>query len=75
MAFVHAESMPANLALEAEYAGSALACTFSSSDEFEAALIQGRRNAGAYGPTARQRRLFWGGVMFGALVALSIVIV
>jgi hypothetical protein len=31
-------------------AGLALACTYSSSDEYEAELIQTRRAAGAYGP-------------------------
>jgi len=36
------------LALEA-CAGLALACAYSSSDEFEAELIQTRRKAGAYG--------------------------
>ena len=30
-------------------AGLALACAYSSSDEYEAELIQARRNAGAYG--------------------------
>ena len=36
------------LALEA-CAGLALACAYSSSDEYEAELIQVRRKAGAYG--------------------------
>jgi hypothetical protein len=48
------------LALDAERAGTALACAFSSSAEFEAAVIQARRQAGAYGPTAQQRRVYWG---------------
>jgi len=40
------------LALEAwaERAGLALACPFSSSAEFDAALIAARRAAGVYGP-------------------------
>ncbi len=33
----------------AERAGCALACPFSSSEEFEAAIIRSRREAGAYG--------------------------
>jgi hypothetical protein len=42
------------VALEAS-AGLALACAYSSSDEYEAELIQMRRKAGAYGPRhARQ---------------------
>jgi hypothetical protein len=32
----------------AERAGTALACLFSSSDEFEAAVIKARRDAGAF---------------------------
>jgi hypothetical protein len=40
------------LALEAsvDRAGAALACTFSCSDEFEAAVIQARRARGAFAP-------------------------
>ena len=34
----------------AERAGTALACLFSSSDEFEAAIIKARREAGAFKP-------------------------
>jgi hypothetical protein len=41
----------------AERAGLALACLFSSSDEFEAAIIKERREAGAYGPVRRRRDL------------------
>jgi hypothetical protein len=40
------------LALEA-CAGLALACAYSSSDEYEAELIQVRRKAGAYGSRHR----------------------
>ncbi len=50
---------PAMLALETsvERAGEALACAFSSSAEFEAALIQARRAAGLYGPRRHRRQL------------------
>jgi hypothetical protein len=41
----------------AERAGLALACLFSSSDEFEAAIIKERRAAGAYGPVRRERHM------------------
>jgi hypothetical protein len=34
----------------AERAGTTLACLFSSSDEFEAAVIKARRDAGAFRP-------------------------
>ena len=40
----------------AERAGTALACLFSSSDEFEAAVIQSRRAAGAFGPQRKRRQ-------------------
>jgi hypothetical protein len=45
-----------------ERAGLAWACPFSSSDEFEAAVISSRRRAGAYGPSRGHRyarRTLW----------------
>ncbi len=57
------------VALEAP-AGLALACAYSSSDEYEAELIQVRRKAGAYG--ARHHRQAY--VIF-ALAAAAIVAV
>jgi hypothetical protein len=39
----------------AERAGTALACLFSSSDEFEAAVIQSRRAAGALPPLRKSQ--------------------
>jgi uncharacterized membrane protein YbaN (DUF454 family) len=42
------QSDPHDRALEA-CAGLALACAYSSSDEYEAEVIQARRKAGAYG--------------------------
>jgi hypothetical protein len=39
----------------AERAGTALACLFSTSDEFEAAVIKARRDAGAFGPRRKRR--------------------
>jgi hypothetical protein len=50
----------------AERAGTALACLFSSSDEFHAAVIQARRNAGAFAPRRRPRAL-WLGALTAAL--------
>jgi hypothetical protein len=46
------------LALEAyaEHAGAALACAYSSSAEFDAALIAERRAAGVYGPRRHRKR-------------------
>lgn len=43
-------SDPTQLEAEAAKAGLALACCYSSSEEYEAELIQVRRQAGAYGP-------------------------
>jgi hypothetical protein len=47
------------LALEAyaEHAGAALACLYSSSAEFDAALIAERRAAGVYGPKRRRKQM------------------
>jgi hypothetical protein len=47
------------LALQAhvERAGYALACPYSSSDEFEAAVIRAKLGPGAPGPRRRRRRL------------------
>ena len=44
------------LQMDAERAGFAWACPFSSSDEFEAAVISSRLRAGAFGPRRRRRR-------------------
>lgn len=38
-------------------AGAALACAFSCSDEFEAAIVRSRRAAGVYGPKRTIRKL------------------
>jgi hypothetical protein len=38
----------------AERAGTALACLFSSSDEFEAAVIKARRESGAFPPKRKR---------------------
>ena len=47
------------LALEAQAAraGMALACTYSNSAEFDAALIADRRAAGVYGPRRHRRHM------------------
>jgi len=53
----------------AQRAGHAMACPFSSSDEFEAALIRARLAAGVYGPRRRRRRMLVAGAA-GAMLAL-----
>lgn len=40
----------------AAHAGAAMACVYSSSAEFDAALIAERRAAGVYGPRRHRRR-------------------
>jgi hypothetical protein len=66
------------LALEAlvERAGCALACPFSSSAEFEAALIAERRAAGVYGPRRhRKQKLITAAAIATALLTIAILIV
>jgi len=41
----------------AQSAGHALGCAFSSSDEYEAALIAERRAEGRYGPRKRRKQM------------------
>jgi hypothetical protein len=66
---------PTLLALQTnvERAGEALACAFSSSDEFEAALIKARRAAGVYGPRRHLRQVGFAAAAFAAL-ALAVLI-
>jgi hypothetical protein len=58
--------------LEAQLAGArlALACSYSCSDEYEAAIIASRRQAGAYGGKRHPRYVF----LAAALLALLLVI-
>jgi hypothetical protein len=52
----------------AERAGSALACLFSSSDEYEADIIRERRAQGAYDPPRRGRELVQRGMLCALLI-------
>ena len=54
--------------MHAERAGFAWACPFSSSDEFEAAVISSRRRAGAYGPSRVRRCVVYTAVLATAAV-------
>jgi hypothetical protein len=47
-----------------------MACPFSSSDEFEAAVIKSRLDAGVYGPKRRQRHVLFAGAASGVLAIL-----
>jgi hypothetical protein len=58
----------------AAHAGSAMACAFSSSAEFEAAVIRSRLDAGVYGPKRRQRYVLCAGAATGMLIVLSWII-
>jgi hypothetical protein len=58
----------------AERAGTALACLFSTADEFEAAVVRVRREQGAYGRRRRTRSLFMAGVFTGLLTLAFLVI-
>jgi hypothetical protein len=67
------------LEVYAERAGLALACAFSSSAEFDAALIAQRRAAGVYGPRRHRRQalvtaagLAIGLMAIGALIVLIV---
>jgi hypothetical protein len=55
----------------AESAGQALACAFSSSDEYEAALIAERRAEGRYRPRRHQRQIVASAI--AVAIALGIV--
>jgi hypothetical protein len=62
---------PPSLERRAEQAGAALACAFSNSAEFDAALIAARRAAGVYGPRRHRRQLL--ATVAGLAVGLVIV--
>lgn len=56
----------------AEGAGLALACAYSSSAEFDAALIAERRAAGVYGPRRHRRQmLVTAAAILAALLAVA----
>ena len=58
----------------AERAGTALACLFSSADEFEAAVVKVRREQGAYGPRRRTRSLLLAGLVTALLSAAFVIV-
>ena len=62
------------LALEvyAERAGAALACAYSSSAEYDAALIAERRAAGVYGPKRHRKRKL--ATLAGVAAGLAVII-
>lgn len=56
----------------AERAGAALACCYSSSAEFDAALIAERRAAGVYGPKRHRKQRF--ATVAGVVAGLAAII-
>jgi hypothetical protein len=56
-----------------ERAGCTMACAYSTSDEFEAAVIKAKLAAGAYGPRRHRRRALWLGAAAAAVLAAVIV--
>jgi hypothetical protein len=59
------------LETDAERAGFAWACPFSSSAEFEAAVIRSRRRAGAYGPSRGRRYAFYTAAIAAAVAVTA----
>lgn len=66
--------VPELLVLEAyaARAGAAMACVYSSSAEFDAALIAERRAAGVYGPRRYRRRRL--AAVAGMAAALAVIV-
>lgn len=56
----------------AERAGAALACAFSNSAEFDAALIAARRAAGVYGPKRQRKQML--ATAAGVAAGLAVII-
>jgi hypothetical protein len=71
-AHIHADM--STLEAYAERAGSALACSYSSSAEFDAALIAARRAAGVYGPRRRRRALVTAACIAAGLLVIALII-
>ncbi len=66
-----------SLSLEAyaEQAGAALACVYSNSAEFDAALIAARRAAGIYGPKRHRRHMLVTAAGLAASLAIIIFLI
>jgi hypothetical protein len=63
------------LEAHAERAGAAWACAYSSSADFDAALIAARRAAGVYGPRRRRRKITLVAGIAAGLTVLVLLIV
>jgi hypothetical protein len=69
-----ANAAPDAVSLEhyAESAGAALACAYSTSAEYDAALIAERRAAGIYGPKRHRRQMLALFAGIGAALGLGV---
>jgi hypothetical protein len=68
----HAKADVLMLEAYAERAGSALACAYSSSAEFDAALIAARRAAGVYGPRRHRKQKL--ATLLGIAAGLAVIV-
>jgi hypothetical protein len=59
----------------AKRAGAALVCAFSSSAEYDAALIAERRAAGIYGPIRRRKQMLVTAAAITFALALLVVLI
>jgi hypothetical protein len=71
----HAEAQVLALEAYAEHAGTALACAYSSSAEFDAALIAQRRAAGVYGPRRHRKQLLASAAGIAAALAVIVFLI
>jgi hypothetical protein len=70
----HSEAL--SLEVDAQRAGAALACAYSNSAEFDAALIAARRAAGVYGPRRHWRQMLAtaAGIAAGLVVVAFLIV-
>jgi hypothetical protein len=68
----HADAAVLALEAYAERAGAALACAYSSSAEYDAALIAERRAAGVYGPRRHRRQRLT--IAIGIVAGLAVIV-
>jgi len=73
---IHSRNGADQLEAYAERAGAALACAYSNSAEFDAALIAARRAAGVYGPRRHRRQMLAtaAGIAAGLVVVAFLIV-
>ena len=71
----HADAQIIALEGWAARAGAALACTYSTSAEFDAALIAERRAAGVYGPKRHRQQMLATAAAVAAGLAVIILLI